>query len=118
MVLLPRLKKRSDFLRVAKKRNSFVTSSLIVQLLERPTREDIPSIRVGFTASKKVGGAVVRNRAKRRLREVAQQVLSSLKAPTCDIVLIARWSTPTVSFQKLIEDCQIAVANCIGTKQE
>lgn len=109
MSLLPRLKKRSDFLRVAKKRNSFVTSSLIVQLLERPG--DV--VRVGFTASKKVGGSVVRNRAKRRLREAAEQVITSLKMPPCDVVLIARWSTPTVPFQKLLDDCRLAVESCM-----
>lgn len=47
-------------------------------------------VRYGLTASRKVGGAVVRNRARRRLRAVAEEILPSCSLPPCDIVLIAR----------------------------
>jgi ribonuclease P protein component len=48
---------------------------------------------VGFTASRRVGGAVARNRAKRRLRAVAEEVMPSTALSQCDYVLIARGAT-------------------------
>src|SRR5262249_45255473 len=71
MVAVGRLKRRPDFLRVAAGRRRWVAPGLILQALGRSadgsTADDGPA-RVGFTASAKVGGAVVRNRARRRLR--------------------------------------------------
>ena len=56
----------------------------------RPRGDDNPAIRVGYTCSKKVGNAVARNRAKRRLREVARLVLPVHGRPGWDYVLIGR----------------------------
>ena len=67
------------------------------QLAEKP-------MRVGFTASRKVGNAVARNRAKRRLRAAVDQIVSSHGAPGHDIVLIARQSTITRDFAALLQD--------------
>jgi len=61
-------------------------------------------VRVGFTASKKVGNAVVRNRARRRLKALAAIVLASEAAPGCDYVLVARTATPDIPFDRLVQD--------------
>lgn len=68
-----------------------------------------PPIRVGFTATKKIGNAVVRNRAKRRLREVARAVLPRYGQPGFDYVFIARGSTALRPFEKLLQDAEKAV---------
>ena len=68
-----------------------------------------PSLRVGFTASKKVGGAVVRNRARRRLRALAREVLLPEAAPGYDYVLIARAETATREYTALRADMRVAL---------
>jgi ribonuclease P protein component len=72
-------------------------------------RDDQPLIRAGFTATKKIGGAVVRNRAKRRLREAARLLLPELGRPGCDYVFIARGGTPTRPWPRLIDDVRSAL---------
>jgi ribonuclease P protein component len=79
---------RADFLAAARARRH-ATDSMIVQARQRAPDAE-PGIRVGFTCSKKVGNAVARNRARRRLREVARQVLPDLGRDGWDYVLIGR----------------------------
>ncbi|WP_412509112.1 ribonuclease P protein component [Roseovarius sp. SYSU LYC5161] len=81
------LKKRSDFLRAARA-GRHVAASMLVQ--GRARDDGDPAVRVGFTCSKKVGNAVARNRAKRRLRAVAREVLPGMARPGWDYVLIGR----------------------------
>ncbi len=87
MSALLRLKKRSEFL-AANRAAKSVTDSLILQ--KRHRKDDSCAIRVGFTASKKVGNAVVRNRAKRRMRSLAFDLLKTRGKKGHDYVLIAR----------------------------
>jgi ribonuclease P protein component len=61
------------------------------------------AVRVGFTASRKVGNAVKRNRARRRLRAIAEQVLPHA-APGNDFVLVARAATVERDFDALRND--------------
>jgi ribonuclease P protein component len=70
--------------------------------------------RAGFTVTKKIGNAVVRNRAKRRLREVARAVLPLYASAGCDYVLIAREATPGRPFASLIEDLKQALRKVHG----
>jgi len=98
---LPQLKRRPDFLRVARSGLKAVAPGLVLQAWPRG---QMSSIRVGYTATRRVGGAVQRSRAKRRLRAVAAEVLPGTAAPGCDYVLIARRATLNQPYEMLIRD--------------
>lgn len=66
-------------------------------------------MRVGFTATKKVGGAVIRNRAKRRLREAARTLLPLHGVPGTDYVFVARQQTAARDWSLLLEDVKSAL---------
>ncbi len=101
------LKNRSDFLRAARAQKQG-TAGMMVQMRRRG--DDNPAVRVGFTCSKKVGNAVARNRAKRRLREVAREVLAEHAIPGCDYVLIGRAdATANRAFADLLGDMRYAL---------
>ncbi|MEL6838249.1 MAG: ribonuclease P protein component [Pseudomonadota bacterium] len=107
-VCLDVLKKRADFVRASHGRR-FGTTGIHLQARKRHDGE-APGIRVGFTCSKKVGNAVARNRAKRRLREVARLVLPDYGHDGWDYVLIGRKdATATLPFEKLIKDLKRAL---------
>jgi ribonuclease P protein component len=105
-----RLKRRPDFLRVASGRQKWVAPGLILQALRQRDADLTPdaslSARVGFTASAKVGNAVVRNRARRRLRAAAAALLPRHAQPAHDYVLIARAGTLTRRFGDLLGDLE------------
>ena len=105
-----RLKRRADFVRVTRARNSAATPGLVLQARARRPGESESDgasparIRVGFTASRKVGNAVARNRAKRRLRALADVLLPRHAAAGTDYVVIARAATPQRPFDSLRRD--------------
>jgi ribonuclease P protein component len=80
---------------------------VVVQALDRSDGRSL--VRVGFTATRKVGGAVVRNRAKRRLREAARALLPELGRPGFDYVFIARSGTATRRWARLLDDVKSAL---------
>ena len=106
--VLGRLKRRPEFLAVAGARRKWAAPGLILQARAHDDRQrpdaGEPSIRVGFTASKKVGNAVARNRARRRLRAAAREVLAQHAEPGHDFVLIARGETLRRGFEDLKAD--------------
>lgn len=112
---IPVLAKRRDFLRVAAARKKWVAGSMIVQVAQS---RDKPGISVGYTASKKVGNAIKRNRAKRRLREVVRHVMGDRGADGHDYVLIARTATVDMPYDQLIRDFRWCLRRLHGTGAE
>ncbi len=103
-LLADRLQKRPDFLRAQKGiRRSSAGLTLEICATPEPVARD-GRFRLGFTASRKVGGAVQRNRAKRRLRAAAQAILPLQAHERTDYVLIARPATLTRPFEDLLKD--------------
>ena len=110
---LIRLKTRGDFLRVAAGRGRAVRPGVVVQAAPQPGEpqpdEAAPPPRVGFTASRRVGNAVARNRAKRRLRAAAATVLMQRGRAGMDYVLIARAGTGSRAYADLLADLEGAL---------
>jgi ribonuclease P protein component len=80
------------------------TSSPTVAAHVRRTGEERPA-RLGVSAARGIGGAVERNRAKRRLREAVRSLRGSI-APGVDAVLVANRRTAEVRFQELVDSVQ------------
>ena len=78
-------------------------------MIQRRARDGVFDIGVGFTATKKIGGAVVRNRAKRRLRETARALLPLHGDAGHDYVFVARAGTPDRPWERLVDDVKSAL---------
>ena len=110
------LKKRRQFLQVAASQRKWVTPGFVLQLnvrgaIRSATRDDqvLASPRVGFTVTKRVGNAVVRNKVKRRLRAAAAEVVPSHASAGNDYVLIGRKQALERPFQSLTSDLKWAL---------
>ncbi len=114
---LARLTRRADFLRAAGRGRRWAAPGLVLQAFTREPeqsegRKKVPAatVRYGLTASKKVGSAVKRNRARRRLRALAEEILSREGLPGTDYVLIARAATVERAFSDLRADLYQALS--------
>lgn len=103
---LGRLTKRSEFLFVREGRYR-AKGGIVIQMRPNPRNGD--QIRVGFTATKKIGNAVERNLAKRRLRSCAQALLAQYGLEGHDYVFIARDGTNKRNFEDLQADVKKAL---------
>ena len=102
-----RLTRRAEFLHVAAKGRRAAVHGLVLQAL---ARSDGGPARLGFTVTKKVGNAVVRNRTRRRLKEAARQYLGVHPLGGVDLVLIGRDTTRGRRFADLVDDIRRALA--------
>lgn len=103
------MRKRADYLKAASARRQG-TNGFLLQARNRADGD--PQTRIGFTASKKIGNAVARNRAKRRLRALAREVLAPRAQPGWDYVLVARpEATIARPYADLVTDFEQALAS-------
>ena len=113
LVPLQRLKKRAQFVAVAREGRKAAQPGLVLQARGHAAtvgKADAgPFIGIGFTASRKVGKAVDRNRARRRLRSLAASTLPRHAKPGYDLVLIARQATVTRPYADLQTDLMRAL---------
>lgn len=98
--MIQRLTKRAQFLFV----RAGLRAARPTVMVEARRREADGAIGLGLTATKKIGGAVERNRARRRLREAARQLLPELGVSGVDYVLVARQQTPSAPWTTLLDD--------------
>jgi ribonuclease P protein component len=107
------LKRRSQFLRIARSGRKWAMPGLVLQVGRGDARigaaDPAAAIRVGFTASRKVGNAVARNRVRRRLRAAAEEILPVHARPGRDYVIIGRAATLRRPFHALLGDLENAL---------
>jgi ribonuclease P protein component len=87
-------------------------------LIDPMSADDNPGIGVGFTATRKIGGAVQRNRAKRRMREAARQLLPLHSLPGHDYVFVARGGTIDRDWSRLLDDVRSALTGLANGADE
>ena len=103
-----RLRVRPQFLYV-RHGKSERRKALVIQARSRRGEAPGHYIGAGFTATKKIGNAIIRNRAKRRLREAARVLLPQHGKAGWDYVFIARMETPEIGWARLLDDMESAL---------
>ena len=103
------IKKRPDFLHVTRNGHKIVRSGFVLQAALSRRFFPVPTYRIGYTASKKIGNAVLRNRAKRRLRAVCRDLLPLEAVRGYDYVIIARHMVLDIPYKKLYKELKIAL---------
>ena len=110
-VPITRLKRRRDFVSITSRGQKWATPGFVLQSHRRkdPETTSRNGIRVGFTVTKKVGNAVIRNRARRRLKAVAGDVIATHGQDLFDYVLIGRAGTLKRPYALLVSDLKTAM---------
>ena len=96
---------RAGFLAARSNGEKALSRGLVIQAIE----SDVSQWRIGLTATKKIGNAVKRNRARRRMRALARGYLVPLAQPGTDYVLIARHDTVNADWQDMAKGLQKAI---------
>jgi ribonuclease P protein component len=109
-----RLKRRREFVAVANTRWRWVTTAFVLQAGPRVEPEEIG---IGFTASRRIGNAVARNRARRRLRAAVRAILPGRARPGYDYVVVARPAILTCPFDLLLSDLDTAFARVMRRRR-
>jgi ribonuclease P protein component len=123
-IRIGRLRKRSEFLRVAASGRKCAVKGVVLQVricgtdIRHADPDAQANIWFGITASRRVGGAVARNRVKRRLRAAAAKILAAQGAVGYDYVLIGRQSTLTRPFPALLSDLSEAMRRVGAIRSE
>jgi len=100
-----RLRDRRDFKRVYQRGQTVALPTLVLHW----RKSGGPGPRIGFSVSKKLGGAVQRNRLKRRFRAIARQLLPSFP-PGCDLIFVIRAAAAQASHSRLSAEMAQALA--------
>lgn len=111
-VRISRLKQRAEFVHLTKNGRKWVTPTLILQQAPNASFPDL--CRVGFTTSKMLGNAVVRNRIRRRLREAVRAVFPQKAQAGQDYVLIGRKDALAADYAKILSDLRFALKRIHG----
>jgi len=82
-----------------------------MQLIRNDSAEPL---RIGYTATKKIGNAVARNRARRRLKEAARLTLAEFSLPGVELVLICRQETAALPFETLRANLRATLAEALA----
>jgi ribonuclease P protein component len=98
------IKKRIDFLKVSKNGKKIFTKGFILQKYKRNMDSEKETIRVGFTITKKIGGAVVRNKIKRRFRAIMREIFAKYLKKNYDYVIIANKKSLIMDYKELKSD--------------
>lgn len=106
------MRRRADF--VAATRDAVKIGGPLVGLQMRDRGDPAAPPRVGFTVTKRVGGAVERNRMKRRLRVAARLAIAPSARPGCDYVLVARRAVLDAEFARIVRDVGDALRRAHG----
>lgn len=114
---LARLTQRKQFLAAAEHGRRFRSSAFAVQVRDAAEDEGRDALRLGLTASRKVGNAVKRNRIRRRLRAAAEIALAPQNGMACDIVIVARPETLSAKFETLVAELSVAIARARPARQ-
>ncbi len=109
------IKGRANFVRMNTSAARFVVSNFILQMMETPEIGE-GSVRIGYTVTKKLGNAVLRNRIKRRLREAARKTIPTHAKTGHSYVFIARHKVLECDFTELVRDMEFAFSRIRSSK--
>tara|TARA_B100001123_G_C15340014_1_gene1034460 strand:- start:2078 stop:2410 length:333 start_codon:yes stop_codon:yes gene_type:complete len=104
--LLKTIKKRIDFIEISKKGKRIFTKGFILQKYKRnlSSKENFDDVRVGYTITKKVGGAVIRNKIKRRFKAIMKEILDNYLKKNYDYVIVANKKSLLMKYKELKND--------------
>ena len=103
-IFLKTIKKRVDFLKVSKSGKKKFTKGFILQKYKRSMDSEKDTIRIGFTITKKIGGAVIRNKIKRRFRAIIKEIFTKYLKKNYDYVIIANKKSLIMDYKELKSD--------------